>query len=81
MVTYSGTPVAGVNASDLGIDTDRSATSVQVGMTYSSFAGIHGTSTPIEARWVYSKVVAASGGRVDKTRTLAFQFRVFYKVW
>ncbi|MBW8772824.1 MAG: hypothetical protein JF590_05990 [Gemmatimonadetes bacterium] len=81
VVGYSGTPVAGVNASDLAIDTDRSATSLQVGMTYSSFAGIRGTSTPVEARWAYRKVVSASGGRVDETKTVWFQFRVFYKLW
>ena len=81
VVSYSGTPVAGVNASDLGVDTDRSATSLQVGMTYSSWAGIRGTGTPIEARWAFRKIVSASGGRVDQTRTLWFQVRAFYKLW
>jgi hypothetical protein len=80
-VTYSGTPLPGSDASDLAIDTERSATALQAGMSYSSFAGVAGRGTPIEGRWVYREVVSASGGRVDRTRRLWFQFRVFYKLW
>ena len=80
-VSYAGTPVPGVAASDLAIESKRSATSLQGGLTYSSFAGIQGRGTPIEARWLFREVVSASGGRVDKTRTVGFQFRAYYKLW
>lgn len=81
VVSYSGTPVAGVAASELAIGSQRSATALQAGMTYSSVAGIRGKGTPIEARWAYRTIVSASGGRVDKTRTVWFQVRAFYKLW
>lgn len=80
-VRYAGVAVPGVPASDLAIGTKRSSTALQVGLTYSSLAGITGRGTPIEARWAYSSVVSASGGRVDKTKTLVFGFRAYYKVW
>ncbi|MEO6067865.1 MAG: hypothetical protein ABIQ41_07790 [Gemmatimonadales bacterium] len=72
----SGAPVAAS-----AVAPSRSATALQAGMTYSSFAGIRGRGTPIEARWAYRSVVSASGGRVDKTRTLWFQMRAYYKLW
>ena len=80
-VVYSESAIAGVSASDLAIDSRRSATALQAGMTYSSFAGIRGRGTPIEARWAFREVVSASGGRVARSRTLWFQMRAFYKLW
>lgn len=80
-VGYAGAAIPGVAASDLAIDSKRSATMIQGGLTYSSFAGIYGKGAPIEARWAYRSVVSASGGRVDKTRTMTFQFRAYYRLW
>lgn len=56
-------------------------TALQAGLTYSSFAGITGKGTPVEAQWYFREVVAASGGAVDKTRTMWMAVRVYYKVW
>ncbi len=81
VVSYAGAAIPGVAASDLAIGTKRSSTALQAGLTYSSLAGITGRGTPIEARWAYRTVVSASGGRVDKTKTLVFQFRAYYKLW
>jgi len=80
-LSYTGSAVPGVAASDLAIDTDRSATALQAGLTYSSFSGVPKPGVPIEARWAFRQVVAGSGGRVERTRTLWFQVRAYYKVW
>jgi hypothetical protein len=81
IITYTSTPIAGVDATDLAIGSERSATALQAGLTYSSFAGIPGTGTPIEARVAYREVVAGSGGAVDQTKRIWFQVRAYYKIW
>jgi hypothetical protein len=80
-VSYPGSAVPGVAASDLAIDTDRSATALQGGLTYSSFSGVQKPGVPMEARWAFRQVVAGSGGRVERTRTMWFQVRAYYKLW
>jgi hypothetical protein len=80
-VSYTGSAVPGVAASDLAIDTDRSATALQGGLTYSSFSGVQKPGVPIEARWAFRQMVAGSGGRVERTRTIWFQVRAYYKLW
>lgn len=80
-VSYASTAIPGISASDLAIGSKRSATMLQTGLTYSSFAGILGKGAPIEARWAYRSVVSTSGGQVDKTKTLWFQFRAYYRLW
>jgi hypothetical protein len=80
-VSYAGSGVPGVAASDLAIDTERSATALQGGLTWSSFSGVQKPGVPIEARWAFRQVVAGSGGRVERTRTIWFQVRAYYKLW
>ncbi|HTK55290.1 MAG TPA: hypothetical protein VL295_00585 [Gemmatimonadales bacterium] len=80
-VTYAEPFLATGPASVLAEDTKRSATMFQTGLTYSSFAGILGKGGPIEARWAYRSVISTSGGQVDKTKTMWFQFRAYYKLW
>jgi len=80
-VSYSGTPVPGVDVNDIAIGSERSATAIQAGLTFSSFSGVPGKGTPIEARFAYREVVAGSGGAVDATKRLWFQVRAYYKVW
>lgn len=73
--TYAG------GATALGGQPKSSTTALQAGLTYSSFAGITGIGTPVEAQWAFREVVAASGATVDKTRTIWMTLRVYYKVW
>jgi hypothetical protein len=80
-ISYAGASVPGVAATDLAIGSERSATAIQGGLTFSSFSGVPGKVTPIEARFGYRKVVAGSGGAVDATKKLWFQVRAYYKVW
>lgn len=65
----------------IGATPKTSLTSLQAGLTYSSFTGITGKGTPVEAQWYFREVVAASGGAVDKTRSVWMTVRVYYKLW
>lgn len=81
VISYVSSPIPGVDATDLAIGSERSATSVQGGLTFSSFSGVQGKGPPIEARIAYREVVSATGGAVDQTKQLWFQVRAYYKVW
>lgn len=56
-------------------------TALQAGLSYSSFAGITGLGTPVEAQWAFREIVSATGARTDKTRTVWMTLRVYYQLW
>lgn len=64
-----------------GATPKQSATMLGGGFTYSSFDGRPSRGTPVEARVAFREVVSATGGVVDRTRTVWFQLRMFYTLW
>jgi hypothetical protein len=76
----SGSPtVPGVSASDLAVDTQRSATIVGGGISYAPTQ--RGAKVPLDAFWLYEAVVAASGGVVPKAATIRMGLRVPVRLW
>lgn len=77
------TPAApGAPSADLlALDTDASATLLRGGVLFASTGARGGKGLPVEARWTYEMVASASGGRVDKTRHTAIEFRMYWKVF
>lgn len=80
-VSYAAVPAIGAPAADLlAQDTRASATMLEGGFLFSSTGARGGKGLPVEAHWTYQFVASAAGGRVDKTRRTAIEFRVYYRV-
>lgn len=80
-VSYAAMPAIGAPAADLlALDTRASATMLEGGFLFSSTGARGGKGLPVEAHWTYQFVASAAGGRVDKTRQTAIEFRVYYRV-
>ncbi len=71
--------VPGVSASDLAVDTQRSATVVGGGLSYAPTP--KGAKVPMDAFWLYEAVVSASGGVVPKAATIRMGLRVPIRLW
>jgi len=72
----------GLDPQSLGVDSQRSWTDINGGLSYSSAATRGGgTGLPVEAAINYGQTVAASGGPVAKASFLAFNFRVYWRLW
>ncbi|MGH7533224.1 MAG: hypothetical protein ACREL4_08035, partial [Gemmatimonadales bacterium] len=80
-VSYAATPALGAPPADLlAEDTHASATMLEGGFLFSSTGARGGKGLPVEAHWTYQFVTSAAGGRVDKTRQTAIEFRVYYRL-
>ena len=75
----SASAVPGVSASDLAVDTQRSATVVGGGLSYAP--ATKGATVPMDAFWLYEAVVSASGGVVPKAATIRMGLRVPIRLW
>lgn len=71
--------VPGVSASELAVDTERSATVVGGGLSYAPAP--KGAKVPMDAFWLYEAVVSASGGVVPKAGTIRMGLRVPIRLW
>ena len=68
-----------MSASDLAVDTQRSATVVGGGLSYAPAP--KGAKVPMDAFWLYEAVVSASGGVVPKAATIRMGLRVPIRMW
>jgi hypothetical protein len=71
--------IPGVSASDLALDTERSTTVLGGGLSYAPSQS--GAKVPLDAFWLYEKVVSASGGVVPKTATIRMGLRLPLRFW
>jgi hypothetical protein len=79
VVSYASTPIPGVSADELAVDTHRTATVLGGGVSYSP-AQV-GAKVPVDGFWLYEGVVSASGGVVPKAGTMRMGFRVPVRLW
>jgi len=79
----AGNAIAGVSASELGLDGSVSATVVGGGITYRSPSATSELKPglPVEAYWSYEGVVRAGGGRVPKAKTARMGLRLYFRLW
>lgn len=84
-VTYSSPAdaIPGVDASVLAQDSKANATVLSVGITYANPGGLRpgGTGLPVDASWMYERVLRAGGGRVPDSHAIRGRFRVYFGVW
>ncbi|NNG15750.1 MAG: hypothetical protein HKM89_04655, partial [Gemmatimonadales bacterium] len=79
----SGDTVAGVSATELGLDSKVNATVVGGGLTYRSPSATdeRHRGLPVEAHWTYEGVIRAGGGRVPKAKTFRMGLRLYFRLW
>ena len=79
----SSDAIAGVSATELGLDSKVNATVVGGGITYRSPSATDERrgGLPIEAHWIYEGVIRAGGGRVAKAKTVRMGLRLYFRLW
>ncbi len=84
-VTYAspGDSIPGVNAGDLALETNASATIIGGGVTYANAGALRpgGRGVPVDARLSYEMTVRASGGRVPKARVMRAELRLYHRLF
>jgi hypothetical protein len=75
--------IPGVSAAVLADDSKVSATVFRAGVTYAAAGarGPDGRGLPLEASWIYERVVDASGGRVPKVSRVRADVRLYLRLW
>jgi len=81
-VTYAtpASEIPGVDASVLAVDTKATATVLGIGLTYANPGALRpgGRGLPVDAGWIYERVVKATGGRVANAHAMTARLRVYF---
>ncbi len=78
-----GAAIPGVDAAVLALDSRVSATTITAGLTYASPGQLRpgGRGWPVEASWVYERVVSGSEGRVPAVQRLRASLRLYFRAF
>jgi hypothetical protein len=79
----SASPIAGIDASVIAEESSANATVLSVGITYANPGGLRpgGTGMPVDASWIYERVLQAGGGRMADSHAMRGRFRVYFGLW
>jgi hypothetical protein len=84
-VSYASPAAAlpGLEASVLAEETAANATLLSAGITYSNPGRLTpgGKGLPVDASWMYERVLRSSKGRVPITHRIQAKFRVYFGLW
>jgi hypothetical protein len=73
----------GVDPGVLAEETAANATILSAGITYSNLGGLRpgGTGLPVDAGWVYERVIRSGSGRVPSAHRVRGRFRMYFGLW
>lgn len=84
-VTYRSPADAlpGVDPGVLAEETAANATQLTAGITYSNPGGLRkgGSGLPVDAAWMYERVIRSGKGRVPNAHRVSARFRMYFGLW
>jgi hypothetical protein len=75
--------ISGVDASLPAEESAANATVVSAGITYANPGALQagGTGLPVDASWIYERVLRAGGGRVPDSHAIRGRLRMYFGLW